>query len=191
MGKSMPGRATGARSRAVRRCSWTMTARWSDRADAGRGAGRRRAAGAAGPAASERLGGALAIVSGRAGRRHRRLLAPLRLTVAGLHGLELRPARLPDGRVDGTGATGCWHRRGRRSRSSRPRYPGTLLEDKRLSLALHYRLAPEAAAAAEQLAERLAAESAGALRLQRGKMVVELLPAGRDKGRAIDDLLRD
>ena len=58
-----------------------------------------------------------------------------------------------------------------------------------MSLALHYRLAPEAALAAEQLAERLAAESAGALRLQRGKMVVELLPAGRDKGRAIDDLL--
>ena len=33
-------------------------------------------------------------------------------------------------------------------------------------------------------------KAAAALQLQRGKMVVELLPAGRDKGRAIADLLR-
>ena len=68
------------------------------------------------------------------------------------------------------------------------RNPGTLIEDKRLSLALHYRLNPNAGEP-RSAGERLAAETAGALRLQRGKMVVELLPAGRDKGAAIDDLL--
>jgi trehalose 6-phosphate phosphatase len=135
----------------------------------------------------ERLGGALAIVSGRGVDDLDRMLAPLRLTVAGLHGLEVRPrdagppaemagdAMLTPARAALAGFAA--------------RFPGTLVEDKRLSLALHYRLAPEAAHAAELLAERLAAESAGALRLQRGKMVVELLPAGRDKGRAIGDLL--
>ncbi len=135
----------------------------------------------------ERLGGALAIVSGRGVADIDRMLAPLRLTVAGLHGLELRPrqaATLEDVAGDpllipARAALAAFA----------ARHPGTLVEDKRLSLALHYRLAPEATLSAERLAERLAAESAGALRLQRGKMVVELLPAGRDKGRAIGDLL--
>ena len=68
-------------------------------------------------------------------------------------------------------------------------HPGTMVEDKRLSVALHFRQAPEAEAAATMLAERLAEGSGGHLRLLRGKMVVELLPAGSDKGGAIAALL--
>lgn len=135
----------------------------------------------------ERLGGALAIVSGRSVADIDRMLAPLRLTVAGLHGLEVRPRDA--GPVADVPADASLSPARAALVDFAARFQGTLVEDKRLSLALHYRLAPEAADAAERLAERLAAESAAALRLQRGKMVVELLPAGRDKGRAIGDLL--
>ena len=62
---------------------------------------------------------------------------------------------------------------------------GVLLEDKGLTLALHYRNAPAAARGAVAVAEAAAAASAGALVLLRGKMVCELMPPGFDKGRAI------
>ncbi len=134
------------------------------------------------------LDGALAVVTGRPVADIDQFLAPLRLTVAGLHGLQLRlrdgeliehapPAALLDAARAELGALV-------------ERYPGTLLEDKRLSLALHFRQAPEAGPVAEAVAGRLAEQSSDLLRIQRGKMVVELLPSGRDKGRAIVDLLR-
>jgi trehalose 6-phosphate phosphatase len=70
-------------------------------------------------------------------------------------------------------------------------HSGTRMEDKGLSIALHYRGAPAAGPAAEELAMRLAGASDGLLRVQRGKMVVELLPAGTDKGTAIVALMRN
>lgn len=134
-----------------------------------------------------RLAGAMAIVSGRPVADIDGFLAPLRLTVAGLHGLEVRFA---DGRLVEHAAPADLLAPARAELADLvARHPGTMLEDKRLSLALHFRQAPEAAVAADALASQLVAASAGALRLQRGKMVVELLPSGRDKGRAIDDLL--
>ena len=136
-----------------------------------------------------RLTGALGIVTGRPVADIDGFLAPLRLTVAGLHGLVRRrhdgaiaEAPLPEGLLPPV-------------REALARFvashPGTMLEDKRLSLALHYRQAPEAAAAAGELAQALAAASDGLLRLQRGKMVEELLPAGFDKGGAVKALLEE
>ena len=134
-----------------------------------------------------RLDGAVAIVTGRPVADIDHFLAPLRLTVSGLHGLVRR-------REDGT-----------TSEAEVPAdllppvraafaefvaaHSGTLMEDKRLSLALHYRQAPHLEASAIGLAEALAGASDGRLRLQRGKMVVELLPRGSDKGDAIRALL--
>jgi trehalose 6-phosphate phosphatase len=137
----------------------------------------------------ERLDGALAIVTGRPIGDIDALLHPLRLTVAALHGLAVRrrdgsamaapvSAALLDPVRDAFSAFAAEH-------------PGTRVEDKGLSIALHYRGAPSAGAAAETLAHRLAATSEGALRLQRGKMVAELLPAGTDKGRAITALMEE
>ncbi|MEK0083762.1 trehalose-phosphatase [Benzoatithermus flavus] len=134
-----------------------------------------------------RLNGAVAIISGRRVADIDHFLAPLRLTVAGLHGLELR--RHDGSLVQCAAADDSLERVRAAFRSFVARNPGTLLEDKRLTVALHYRLAPSAAEEAAVLAARLAEESGGTLRLQQGKMVVELLPAGRDKGRAIEDLL--
>jgi trehalose 6-phosphate phosphatase len=136
---------------------------------------------------AERLQGAIAIISGRPVGDIDHFLAPLRLTVAGLHGLELR---LQDGTLIECAAAGEPLDRARAAlQTFTERTPGTLLEDKRLSVALHYRGAPAAADEAIAIAALLAEQSDGILRLQRGKMVVELLPAGRDKGRAIEDLL--
>jgi trehalose 6-phosphate phosphatase len=138
-------------------------------------------------ALERRLGGALAVVSGRPVADIDRMLAPLRLTVAGLHGLELRRS---DGAVVTPDAADASLARARAAlRLLHDRIPGTLFEDKRLTVALHYRGAPAAEEEVRAAGARLVEESDGALQLLPGKMVVELLPAGRDKGRAIGGLL--
>ncbi|ROT32140.1 trehalose-phosphatase [Micromonospora sp. HM5-17] len=66
---------------------------------------------------------------------------------------------------------------------------GTLVEYKRLSVALHYRTAPHLAGAVEQWG-REQAERLG-LRLQVGRMVLELKPpVDRDKGMVIGEAVR-
>jgi trehalose 6-phosphate phosphatase len=128
-------------------------------------------------------GGALALVSGRSLDQLDRLFSPLRLSAAGLHGLEHRNLGLktvraaPDPEVFG--------RARRRLGAFAAANEGVLLEDKGLTLALHYRNAPEVADVAIAVAEQAAAESAGALVLLHGKMVCELKPPGIDKGGAI------
>jgi trehalose 6-phosphate phosphatase len=66
-----------------------------------------------------------------------------------------------------------------------------LLEDKSLTLALHYRNAPEQKTAAATVAKDAVAASRGALTLLEGKMVFELKPPGCDKGQAIAAFMRE
>lgn len=67
---------------------------------------------------------------------------------------------------------------------------GIVLEDKRYSLSLHYRAAPDHAASAAWLAA-LAARLEPAPRIVGGKCVLNLLPPGvADKGLALDELMR-
>lgn len=132
-------------------------------------------------------GGATALITGRRIGDVDRLFAPLALPVAGQHGFERRDA------------AGALHRHaqplpqlaGVRTRLEvfASGHPGVLIEDKELTLAAHYRLAPRAGATLGALVERLAADSGGALAIQRGKMVFELRPAGKDKGTAIAEFL--
>ena len=128
-------------------------------------------------------GGAVALVSGRALSFLDHRLGALHLPVAGQHGLERRDA---SGRV--------WmHAAPPAARSAikaalapvLARYPGLLLEDKGLTLALHYRLAPQLAAYAHRLMARLAAAANAGLEVQRGRRVAEIKPAGVDKGAAV------
>lgn len=136
----------------------------------------------------ERLDGALAIVTGRPVADIDGFLHPLRLTVAGLHGLTLRRS---DGSVVAPDGSGAALDPVREAFSAfTVEHPGTNVEDKGLSVALHFRGAPSSSAAADALARRIAAEE-GRLKLQRGKMVVELLPAGTDKGTAIAALMTE
>jgi trehalose 6-phosphate phosphatase len=133
--------------------------------------------------------GALALVSGRSLDQLDRLFSPLRFSAAGLHGLERRNLGLrtvraaPDPEV--------LEKARQRLTAFAEVNQGILLEDKGLTLALHYRKAPHLADAAIALAGQTVAESAGALVLLHGKMVCELKPPGMDKGRAIAAFLEE
>ncbi len=128
-------------------------------------------------------GGALALVSGRSIGDIDRLFAPLRLPVAGLHGLERRAG---DGTLSAAPAEPAALGPIRAALAAfAATHPGTVVEDKGPAVALHFRNAPEAEAEAEPLIAGLLANGADGVVLQRGKMVRELRAGGADKGRAI------
>jgi trehalose 6-phosphate phosphatase len=76
---------------------------------------------------------------------------------------------------------------GRRFREFASRDSGLLVEEKGLSVALHYRLARAQGRAARELAEHLAAETG--LFLQHGDMVEELRTPGPTKGDSVEAFL--
>lgn len=131
-----------------------------------------------------RLGGRLALVSGRGAGEVAAFLGDPPLIVAGSHGME---TRWPDGRIDAPAAPdtqallAALH-------GFVADHPGTLAEEKRFGAALHWRRAPEAEAAATAFTALLA-ERHG-LHVQPGKMVAELRAAGGDKGDAVTTLMR-
>lgn len=138
---------------------------------------------------SDRLGGALALVSGRPLAELDTLFSPLRLPAAGLHGQQFRgaPANgMPVTQSMGTGDALSTLRH--EAMLLAGRHPGVLVEDKGANLALHWRAAP----AASQLLVQLAHEHLPNLqgyRLQPGDHVIELVPADVDKGRAVRTLM--
>ncbi len=134
--------------------------------------------------AAARIGEAIAIVSGRDVATLARLVPVDALRLVGIHGLE---ERRPDGRIARPAPAAGLAEARRRLERLAARERGLLLEDKGLSLALHYRNAPGLAAIAHAEAHRLA-RSLG-LALQTGKMVVELRTPGADKGAAVARLM--
>lgn len=137
---------------------------------------------------SLRCSGAIALVSGRSIAAIDELFGQLLLPAAGLHGFERRDARgmycrhaLPAGEVLA---------RVRRAMTRiAARDPCLMLEDKRFSVALHYRQAPhlEEAIVADVLP--VAALAASDLEVQRGKMVIELRPKSANKGTAVAEFM--
>ncbi len=125
--------------------------------------------------------GALALISGRRIHDLDRLFWPLRLPAAGVHGLERRRA---DGSIERAPATGLSAIR-RRFAAFAAQDPRLHLEDKGLSIALHYRLAPHLEDAVSALSASILAEADRSVRLLRGKMVVEFCLSASDKGQAI------
>ena len=128
----------------------------------------------------QRLGGRLAIVSGRAIADLERHLPAAGIAFSGSHGLELRLAdgtRLPLSVPIGLDAV-----RAEVERFAAP-IPGLIVEDKPAGIALHYRLAPEQGPRADAFIAALA--RARGFSVQRGAMVVELRPAGATKGDAL------
>ena len=136
-----------------------------------------------------RGGVALALISGRALADVDRLLSGLQLPLAGQHGLERRDAAGRLHRHAGAPAAIAYVLK--RLAPVLARHPALLLEDKGLSLALHYRQGPQLAGYLHRLLPRLVAEAGGGLSLQKGKRVLEVKPGGIDKGTAIDDFLRE
>lgn len=133
--------------------------------------------------------GAVAVVSGRAVADLDRRLAGLALPLAGQHGLERRDAA---GRhyqhAAPQGAKGAIETQ---LEPVLQRHPALLLEDKGLSLALHYRQAPQLASYIHRLLRDLVVGGPDTLQLQKGKRVVEIKPAGFDKGTAVEAFLTE
>lgn len=138
-----------------------------------------------------RTAAAIALISGRTIARLDELFAPMApLAAAGLHGFERRSATgyyyrcpLPNGAVLQRARIGL--------KNIAARHPGTLVEDKRFALALHYRLAQESEVEVLREMHSIAAQVRPHLQLQLGKMVAELRPAGASKGTAVRELLRE
>src|SRR5207244_6850354 len=64
-------------------------------------------------------------------------------------------------------------------------------EDKGLSLALHYRRAPRLGGYAHRLMRSLAARIGSQYCVQTGKRIVEMKPAGKDKGVAVLEFMQE
>lgn len=155
------------------------------------------------PRLPEATGGAVAVVSGRPIREIDRLLAPHRFALAGVHGNERRsngtadtlptdsPAKgvLPmdasprdtlstvdPGALDGVRAA---------MDAFQAAHPGVLVEDKQIGVALHYRKRGDLADAVAAFAATLEASLPPGYELLRGNMVVEIKPAGMNKGAAV------
>ncbi len=134
------------------------------------------------------LGDAVALVSGRGLVDLDRLFAPLVLPAAGQHGLERRDA------------AGRMHRAGEPSvldplRAPLQQFvrtrPGTILEDKGLTLAVHYRRVPERAAEARNVVDELVRVNDHRFHALHGKMVSEVRLRAADKGAAIAAFLKE
>lgn len=134
----------------------------------------------------ERFERRVAIVSGRTIAEISAILEDAVPAVAGVHGLQRRDARgelsaaLPDPDLDNAREVF-----GHLARAQ----PGLLVEDKGLSVTLHYRGCPGACDAVRDAARRL--EASSDLILQEGDMVAEMRTRGDDKGQAISRFLTE
>jgi trehalose 6-phosphate phosphatase len=136
------------------------------------------------------LGGALALVSGRPRSVIDELFSPVGLPAIGCHGAEIRIA-------SGEGA--CVTRAAPLPDALRARLtalvglnPGLLAEDKLYSVALHYRAVPACESAVLAAARTICAEAPEtALRVLRGRCVVEVKAAGFSKGTALRTLMQN
>lgn len=148
-----------------------------------------------------RLGGAVAVVTGRRLADVEMLLAPARLAGSGMHGLEFQfPAVQQADFDDGEGASL------KASRHVEPdkRLPATLvdgvarlaasipglrLEQKGPILTIHYRQVPTVGSRVEAALAVLLADHGEGYHLKPGRAVAELIPNGTSKGTAMARLL--
>ncbi len=138
---------------------------------------------------AERLGGAVALVSGRSIEYLDALFAPLRLPAAGLHGVERRKATgimhgasFVDSQLDpARTALGAWVLA----------HPGTLLEDKGRTVAVHFRMAPEAESSVRDTMAAVASQLGNNYHIQEGSMMLEIKPRGFTKGGAIKAFMQE
>jgi trehalose 6-phosphate phosphatase len=135
-----------------------------------------------------RTSGALALVSGRMISDIDQIMKPVRLPAVGGHGVEMRP--LSDGEVRAVAVKPLDAHLKKRFTAIAHFSPGILIEDKGYSLAIHYRLAPQA--------ERYIFDAVAAIRadlpeapieILNGKFVVEIKHEGFSKATAVRELM--
>jgi trehalose 6-phosphate phosphatase len=135
-------------------------------------------------------GGAVALVSGRSIGVLDDLFRPLQLPCAGLHGFERRSAM---GEVSHRPRAPAYLLNAARDELALllARYPELLLEDKRFSLALHYRQAPHLEALVNERVGALADALGPQFELQRGRCVAEIRPAQANKATAVAEFMQE
>ena len=127
------------------------------------------------------VGNAVAIVSGRPVAEVDRLLVPYRLAAAGIHGLERRSAT---GEVERMTVQTDWIQGALKCMESFvASHPGLILENKGVSLALHYRRRPELENTVQDFVAGL--DLPADVEALRGRKVVEVKSRGMNKGEAI------
>ncbi|MDP9090281.1 MAG: trehalose-phosphatase [Pseudomonadota bacterium] len=138
---------------------------------------------------SERLGGAVALVSGRKIETLDALFAPLQLPAAGLHGVERRKAggavqgaSFVDTQLDGARAA---------IKILVAAHPGTLLEDKDRTIAVHFRLAPQFEETIRRSMIDIAKPLGSNYHIQSGKMLFEIKPRGFNKATALQAFMKE
>jgi trehalose 6-phosphate phosphatase len=132
------------------------------------------------------LGGALAVVSGRALSALDHFL-PVPIPKAGDHGASLRPDPFaPPIPADFAEVPPAWRDA---ADALVARHPGALVEDKEHGFVIHYRLAPELEDAARDLLAGFVARDPEAFDLLEARMAWELRPRGASKATAVHALM--
>jgi trehalose 6-phosphate phosphatase len=131
----------------------------------------------------EKMGGALALVSGRSLENIDKLFAPLHLPASGVHGAQWRieaekeeKRPLPEDIRSSVAEAVSY-------------YPQLIMEDKRYSIAVHYRNAPELADTVKFFLQKIVSYNHPAISLMRGKMVFEIVQPGHHKGHAVEHFM--
>lgn len=127
-----------------------------------------------------RLGGRVAVVSGRTLKEIDRISDGAARSASGVHGLERRRG---DGSLESAEAATSVRDAVLAFDAFADDRPGVIVEDKGLSAGLHYRGAPEHTDAAVDLAKTISRDLG--LTLQAGHMVLEVKTPGGDKGKAL------
>jgi trehalose 6-phosphate phosphatase len=137
---------------------------------------------------SDHLGGALALVTGRALPYADRLFSPHVFPIAGLHGAERRDA---SGMVTRFEPDATFEILKAEMLVEAARWPGVLIEDKGAAVAAHYRRAPEFKQEVETMMQRSLERAGSDFSLQFGKMVIEIRPSVASKGHAVEAFLAE
>ncbi|HEX5418519.1 MAG TPA: trehalose-phosphatase [Gammaproteobacteria bacterium] len=135
------------------------------------------------PALPGATGGAVAVISGRCIEDIDRILAPYSYIAAGVHGLQRRGGNGVVQSPPEAGRLPEWIRENLEELAVR--CPGLLVEDKGLSVALHYRARPELETAIRRFVERLQMQLPTGIEILLGRKVVEIKPSVMNKGAAI------
>lgn len=134
---------------------------------------------------------ALALISGRslADLMERFTLPHRQLPMAAQHGLE---------RINAQGKVFAYAPSAQvkalvqeRLANALQRHPALLFEDKGIVMALHYRRVPHLGALVRRLMKKISTEIGDSYELLAGKCVVEIKPAGINKGTAIDAFMQE
>ena len=137
---------------------------------------------------SDRLGGAMALVSGRPISELDEFFAPLRLPAVGGHGVEMRS--LANGAVVSGRAAPLDRMFKQRLKDIAASHPGVLIEDKGYSFALHYRLVPkQGIALIHDVKHAFSIWADPSFQLLMGKAVLEIKHSAFNKGTGVRELM--